>query len=383
MIQSHDLFGLELSHSSGFELGPSDTHSTHDMTHNSGDSLLQALHQSQNSLQALHQSQNSLGQEYLINDSGQVAPVVGHSSSSGHTTSTITQTYAAPAPTVVGTAGGLQIKLIWDSSVSSAPRGFMQAIIDAAHYYTSQFSNKEIININVGYGEIAGGQMSAGALGESESYGYLTNFPTVANALAKDGFTFAATNEPTQSQFFVTSAEAKTLGLVNASATALDGYIGFGTLSGTGDSWNLMATTTGHNTGTASNQFDLQSIALHEISEVLGRLGMEGASINGNATYTPLDAFNFASPGTLALSPSSGYFSTNNGTTNLGLFNNSASNGGDIADWASYNWPTQANTQGLPTGPTWRTHLLPSAIRATTEIFRRATSRRWLRLAIL
>jgi hypothetical protein len=311
------------------------------MTHDSGDSLLQAL----------HQSQNSLGQEYLMNDSGQVAPVVGHLSSSSHTTSTITHTYAAPpAPTVVGTAGGFQIKLIWDSSVSGAPNGFMQAVIDAAQYYASQFSNHEIVNINVGYGEIAGGQMSAGALGESESYGYLTNYATVANKLANDGFKFAATNEPTQSQFFVTSAEAKTLGLVNASATALDGYVGFGTLSGTGDSWNLTATTTGHNWGTGTHQFDLQSIALHEISEVLGRIGMEGASVNNHATYTPLDTFNFKSPGTLALSPSSGYFSTDNGTTNLGLFNNSASNGGDIADWASYQSPTQAHTQGLPAG---------------------------------
>jgi hypothetical protein len=340
MIQSHDLFGLELSHSFGFEQGQSNTHSTHDTTHNSGDSLLQAL----------HQSQNSLGQEYLMNEDGQLASVVGHSSSSSHTTSTITHTHAAPAPTVVGTAGGFQIKLIWDSSVTSAPKGFMQAVIGAAQYFTSQFSNKEIININVGYGEIAGGQMSAGALGESESYGYLTNYATVTNVLAKDGFTFAATNEPTQSQFFVTSAEAKTLGLVNASATALDGYVGFGTLSGTGDSWNLTATTTGQNTGTGTHQFDLQSIALHEISEVLGRLGMEGASVNNNATYTPLDLFNFKSPGSLALSPSSGYFSTDNGTTNLGLFNDSASNGGDIADWASYQSPTQAGTQGLPAG---------------------------------
>jgi hypothetical protein len=338
MIQSHDLFGLELSHGFGFELGQTDTQSAHDVTHNSGDSLLQALHQSQN-----------LSQEYLINDSGQVAPVVGHSSSSSHTTGTIPQTHAALTPTVVGAAGGFQIKLIWDSSVASAPKGFMQAVIDAAQYYASQFTNTEIVNINVGYGEIAGGKMAAGALGESESYGYLTNYATVTNELAKDGFTFAA-NEPTQSQFFVTSAEAKTFGLVNASATALDGYVGFGTLSGTGYSWNLTANTTGQNSGTSAQQFDLQSVALHEISEVLGRIGMEGASINNNATYTPLDLFNFASAGKLALSPSSGYFSTDNGTTNLGLFNNSASNGGDIADWASYQSPTQAGTQGLPAG---------------------------------
>jgi len=328
MIESHDLFGLVPSHS--------DPQPVHDITHNSGDSLLQALHQSQN-----------LGQEYLINDNGQVAPVVGYSSSSGHTTGTITQSHGAPTPTVVGTTGGFQIKLIWDSSVTSAPSGFMQAVIDAAQYYASQFSNNEIVNINVGYGEIAGGKMSAGALGESESYGYLTNYATVTADLAKDGFTFGALNEPTNSQFFVTSAEAKTLGLVNAHATALDGYIGFGTLSGTGYSWNLTATTAG-------KQFDLQSVALHEISEVLGRIGMEGASVNNHATYTPLDLFNFApqpaTPGTLALSPSSGYFSNDNGNTNLGWFNNNAANGGDIADWASYTSPSQAGTQGLPTG---------------------------------
>ena len=122
-------------------------------------------------------------------------------------------------------------------------------------------------------------------------------------------------------------------------------------MSGTGYSWNLKANTTGQNTDTSPSQFDLQSVALHEISEVLGRIGMEGATvINNHATYTPLDLFNFASSGGLALSPSSGYFSTDNGTTHLGLFNNSASNGGDIADWASYQSPTQAGTQGLPAG---------------------------------
>jgi hypothetical protein len=333
MSQSQDdLFGVALGHPVAA--------APHDTTPDSFDSLVQAL----------HQSQNPLGQEYLITENGDVAPVFGHSSSAGHATSTITQALAAPKPTVVGTVGGFQINLIWDSSVAGAPAGYMQAIIDAAQYYTSQFTNHEIVNINVGYGEIAGGQMSSGALGESESYGYLTNYATVTHALAKDGFTFAATNEPTTAQFFVTSAEAKTLGLISATSTALDGYIGFGTLSGTGSSWNMTATTTGQNTGTGAHQYDLQSTALHEISEVLGRIGMEGASVNGHATYTPLDLFDFKAVGSLALSSSGGYFSTNNGTTNLGFFNNAAKYGGDIADWASAVSPTQAATLGLPAG---------------------------------
>jgi hypothetical protein len=43
----------------------------------------------------------------------------------------------------------------------------------------------------------------------------------------------------------------------------------------------MAAGVTGSNTGTAPNQFDLQSVALHEINEVMGRIGMEGAVVNG------------------------------------------------------------------------------------------------------
>ena len=81
-------------------------------------------------------------------------------------------------------------------------------------------------------------------------------------------------------------------------STALDGYIGFGNLSSTGYSWNLAAPIKG-------NQFDLQSVALHEISEVLGRIGMEGALVNNHPAYMPIDLFNFTGADKLTLSPSS------------------------------------------------------------------------------
>ena len=74
-----------------------------------------------------------------------------------------------PEPTLVGIHGGLQIDLIWDPSVANAPRGFTQAITDAAKYYTTLFSNDEVINIHVGYGEIDGSRMAANALGESKA----------------------------------------------------------------------------------------------------------------------------------------------------------------------------------------------------------------------
>jgi hypothetical protein len=287
----------------------------------------------------------AMPQEYLMDFSGQVSPVYGAATHAPSTSSAATAAaWSPPAPTLVGSATGLQFDLIWDSSVANAPRGFMQAIAAAAKEYSALFSNKAVIAIDVGYGEIAGSPLPSNALGASASYGYLTDYATVTTALSGNGFAFSATNEPTTSQFFVTSADAKAMNLVNP-VSGLDGYMGFSDLSGTGYSWN---TATGHNGSIGPTQFDLQAVAEHEISEVMGRVGMEGYTIiNGQPTYTPLDLFNFQNPGVLELSANGGYFSVNNGRINLGNYNNAAANGGDIADWASSTSITQSNTLGL------------------------------------
>jgi hypothetical protein len=288
-----------------------------------------------------------LGPEYFVNNAGEISAANGSFGSFG-SRGTSFGFSQAPPPTLVGSSSGLEIDLIWDPSVANAPSGFKQAIIDAATYYTQLFSNKEVINLKVGYGEIDGSPLASNALGESESYGYLTNYSTVTNALGKDGYSFSAQNEPKSSRFFVSSAEAKSLGLVSGNTIgtgSLDGYIGFSTLAGTGYSWNFNAAVGGSNTGTGTNQFDLEAVAEHEISEVMGRLGLEGQS----SDYTPLDLYNYNSAGVLERSGKGGYFSVNDGTTNLGTYNNAA-NGGDIADWASFSSISQSHTQGLPSG---------------------------------
>jgi len=299
-------------------------------------------------------STSPLGQEYMINDAGLVSPIYGAGSSSNHSgsSSSSSSSSSAPSPTPVTASGSeLEIYLIWDSSVSKAPSGFTTAITDAAQFYVNNFTSSTgkavVLYIDVGYGEVAGTPLASGALGESESNGYLTNYATVTSALAKDGLTFTASNEPTASQFFITIAQAKTLGLISGTSggsSSVDGYIGFGS----GFSWNTYANPNGSNSGTLSNQYDLQAVAQHELSEVLGRIGMEGATVAGKPTYTILDLFNFAGHGTLELSGKGGYFSIDNGTTHNGVFNNASSYGGDIADWASYTSPTQSGS--LPTG---------------------------------
>lgn len=261
-----------------------------------------------------------------MNDSGALS-LASRASARGSSFSSIGSSgVATPAPSLVGSTGGLQFDLVWDPSVASAPSGFMQAVKSAAQTIASLFSTREVINIDVGYGEIAGSRLGSGALGESESYGYLANYAAVTNPLRGDGYGFIASNEPTTAQFYITSAETKAFGYVNPTSTSLDGYVGFSS------SYPMYYGTSG---APPSNQFDLYSIAAHELTEVMGRIGAEGASMNGTATYTPLDLFHYSGAGALTRSGNGGYFSTNDGFANLGAYNNAASNGGDIADWAS------------------------------------------------
>ena len=254
---------------------------------------------------------------------------------------------AASPHTMVGSSNGLQFDLIWDPSVANAPPGFKADVIHAAQFYSSLYSGtKETVAIDVGWGEVGGITLGAGDLGESLTNGYLTDYPTVTSVLGAQGFTFDASNEPVDGAFFVPSAEAKALGLVNPYTTTPDGYIGFGTLAGTGYSWNTSAG------NTAANQFDLESVVEHEMSEVMGRIGIEGSDPFGIGvpTYSVLDLFNYSSPGTLELSGNGGYFSLNDGVTALGTFNDANPYGGDIADWASFSSAGASHTIGLPPG---------------------------------
>jgi hypothetical protein len=301
-----------------------------------------------------HDYGSALGMKYLIDDAGYITaaahgPAV-HQAAIAHQ-------LVASSGTLVHIAGGdLAIRLVWDASVAHAPRRFTHAVVQAARLYVEEFaaSNRhvgtEVINISVGYGEVGGSPMGPHALGESESYGYLTNYASVAHALAGRGYSFAAANEPSGGQFFVTTAEEKALGLFAATSPGTDGFIGFSTLAGTGYHWNFASVAGTANSGTGSRAFDFEAVAWHEISEVMGRIGLEGKVVNGLHTYTPLDLFLFKSPGELALSGTGSYFSIDNGSTPLGRYNNANVRGGDVADWASTSGARQSGTWGLIPG---------------------------------
>lgn len=86
--------------------------------------------------------------------------------------------------------------------------------------------------------------------------------------------------------------------------------------------------TTDNSGGVAPGTFDLQGVIIHEFTEVLGRIRAAGAG-----EYTILDLFAYTAPGTRTINTKGGYFSINNGTTNLSTPNAFNTGAGDGGDW--------------------------------------------------
>jgi hypothetical protein len=199
----------------------------------------------------------------------------------------------------------------------------MQQVAD---FFTSHYTNavSAPVTINVGFGEIAGSGLGGGALGESESY-----YTQVAYSTLQSKFQSALLPgdiAPGSHQYWVTTAEAKGLGITVVNGTNPDGYVGF---SGAA---NTFAFSPG--TAQGSGKYDFIGVAAHEISEVLGRATLNGAKDfgGGYADYSTLDLFHYSAPGTHTYSgTTAGYFSLDNGTTDLKDFNTNSF--GDFSDW--------------------------------------------------
>jgi hypothetical protein len=232
----------------------------------------------------------------------------------------------------MGAAGGLVFNITYDSSVSSAPAGFTSAMTDAINYYESVFNDPITINIDVGWGEVAGQSLS-GALGASETNLGVFSYSQVKAALAADAIsaddatavTSLPGGDPTGGGSFVLStAEAKALGL--GTGAAVDGYVGFS---------SSVNYTFNPNNRAVSGAYDFIGVAEHEISEVMGRIALLGTPLGGlSHTYSALDLFRYSSPGARQLAAgNTAYFSLDGGNTDLNNFNTLS--GGDEGDWAS------------------------------------------------
>ena len=259
------------------------------------------------------------------------SPVVqSHALGGGGVKSTGTGTGTALTATLVNAGTGFSINLNWDSSVGAAPAAFKAAVVKAATYLVGQFTDAVTVNLNIGWGEVAGSALGSGALAQTSTYLVSTNYTALSNALkadatsAADASAVASLPGAASGNFWLTTAEARALGL--AASTATDASVGFSTSYGF-DYDNT--------DGVASGTYDFNGVALHEMTETLGRMLLVGASIGTTTnSYVAYDMFHFSGSGVRTYSGSTpGYFSIDNGVTNLAAFNTVG--GGDPGDWSS------------------------------------------------
>lgn len=171
---------------------------------------------------------------------------------------------------------GVQINIVYDASVASAPAGFKTAVQAAVDYWDSVIATPITLTIAFGWGEVSGHALDPNALGESIAANSMFSFAQVTAALGAqstspdDATSIAAfpTSDPSSGAgFAVTSAEAKALGLFNGDPNATDGFVGL--------SSSAPFTFDPNDRGVAGD-FDAVGVLEHEISEILGRVSNFG-----------------------------------------------------------------------------------------------------------
>jgi len=217
---------------------------------------------------------------------------------------------------------------------ANAP-SFMSALSAAESAFTSIFNDPVTINITFDASNIAGGY-----LGQTSAFISRHSWSAIQTAASADATSTADKTSVNpggslngvapSANLWITTANAKALGLAAAS-NASDGTI---TLNA---AYNYF-----YGSSPVGGAYGMVGVMEHEISEVMGRLGLSGGSVNGNpGQYSLLDAFSYTAAGTRSLGNGAGnYFSIDDGAT-AGLSFNNAS-GGDTRDWASANLTNDA-----------------------------------------
>src|SRR5450759_4830757 len=127
----------------------------------------------------------------------------------------------------------MQINVTYDQS--SLPAGFVAAVNYVVNYFDTTFTNSITVNIDLGYGEIAGQSLGSGALGESETYFDSVGYSQAVNALRANQpsaaqqaaySTLPGSSPVSGGTLWVSTAEEKALGLLAGNNSAIDGYVG-------------------------------------------------------------------------------------------------------------------------------------------------------------
>ena len=241
--------------------------------------------------------------------------------------------------TVIEVTSGMSINFFYDGFVPSSE--FQSAMTYTANFLQQTFTNTLTLNVDVGFGTLAGGAMPAHALGASvyspaPAYNYnqiktalLSGEQSAAQQLAYS--TLPATDPTSGGTFDIGYGEAKALNLIagNSEATNqfFDGFIGFEGLLNFSYDPGVPA---------PANDYYFIGVAEHEITELMGRVGVLGSKNYYPDGFSVLDLFRYSSAGSNTLNTggagSVAYFSIDGGKTLLDSWNNNPSNG-DLADW--------------------------------------------------
>ncbi len=207
----------------------------------------------------------------------------------------------------------------------------------AWNYAASQFSANftDPIHINISVDGVSGSSV----FGQSNTFLNSTSYANLRSLLVADakttddntsvggsGSVTAADPVSAAHTWWTSRAEAKAIGLISDDMSN-DGTTKFGA----GFAWNFSTSNRA-----VAGQYDFVGVCEHEISEVMGRLGLSGGQIGNNPnSYSVVDLFSYTGAGARGLTAGGGEnFSIDNGTNLLKLYNNALSNGLDTRDWA-------------------------------------------------
>jgi hypothetical protein len=247
----------------------------------------------------------------------------------------------ALAVTAGGTASALNINLTYAPDATFTNAGLSAADITAmkaACTYTAlQLTSRYNDNINVNI--MVTSRAGTNGLGESNSFIRTVNdYAALRNAMVADsktaddatalgaGGSIPMADPITGNHVYqVTQAQAKALGIIPDDAVTLDGTFTF--LGG-------QMYTYDPNNRAVAGRFDFVGLAMHEFTEIMGRIGNMGAG-TGTPQYQQMDLFHYTGAGVRGLNSGPGRsFSFDNGTTLLKAFNDFNANMGDLQDWA-------------------------------------------------
>src|SRR4029450_13013667 len=206
------------------------------------------------------------------------------------------------------------------ADVANAPAEFKTAVAAVQQLFETTFTDPVTVNIQVDFARLGHDLLGQSSYGlNTYSFSQITAQLRENSKSADDANAIAslpATDPiPGTHHYVMTPAEAKALGLLGATTT----------LDGTATFSSAAPFDYDRSDGITAGQYDFQGSVAHEFSEIMGRelnaIGNEVQTGEANGYY-PYDLFKFTAEGARSfVGTTPGYFSLNNGATNLHDFN--------------------------------------------------------------